>query len=413
MQFTPQPDDGVTYAAKIDKAETRIDWTQAVAGRCTTTSAGCRRFPAPGSRLREAQRASRCCARPEGEGAGAPGTVLDDRLTIACGDGAVRIVELQRAGRQADDGRGIPARHADCARHGAALSCAMPRYKLIIEYDGTPFVGWQMQDNGRRCRARSTTAIEAFCGEKRDGAGRRPHRCRRACARPGRACRSREGVATPTRCATRSTRICGRIRSRCCRPRRCADDFDARFSAMQRHYLYRIVNRRADLALERGRAWRVPRRSTPRRCTTAAQRLVGQHDFTTFRSTECQAKSPVKTLDRLDVVARGRRDPHRTRRRARSCTTRCARWSARWCWSARQMERGRSRRGARARDRAACGPVAPPEGFIWCGWIIERCTSSSWRRGIHALDAKSPYARTLRALERHRRTSAKYRRDRR
>ena len=89
---------------------------------------------------------------------------------------------------------------------------------------------------------------------------------------------------------------------------RVADDFDARFSARKRHYLYRIANRRPDLALDRLRAWRIPRRLDAEAMHAAAQRLVGKHDFTTFRSTECQAKSPVKTLDRLDVDARGRRD---------------------------------------------------------------------------------------------------------
>ena len=84
-----------------------------------------------------------------------------------------------------------------------------------------------------------------------------------------------------------------------------AGDFDARRSAVRRHYLYRIANRRPDLALERGRAWRVPRRLDAEAMHEAAQRLVGKHDFTTFRSTECQAKSPEKTLDRLDVSRAG------------------------------------------------------------------------------------------------------------
>src|SRR4029079_2590990 len=84
-----------------------------------------------------------------------------------------------------------------------------------------------------------------------------------------------------------------------------ADDFDARFSARKRHYLYRIMNRRPDLALDRLRAWRIPRRLDVDAMHAAAQRLVGKHDFTTFRSTECQAKSPVKTLDRLDVTRAG------------------------------------------------------------------------------------------------------------
>ena len=104
--------------------------------------------------------------------------------------------------------------------------------------------------------------------------------------------------------------------------------------------------------------------SMPTAMHAAAQRLVGKHDFTTFRSTECQAKSPVKTLDRLDVTRDGDEVRDRRRRRARSCTIRCARWSARWCWSATAsgaptISAARSRRATARR----CGPVAPPEGL--------------------------------------------------
>src|SRR5262249_13828178 len=84
-----------------------------------------------------------------------------------------------------------------------------------------------------------------------------------------------------------------------------ADDFDARFSATKRHYLYCIVNRRPDLAIERQRAWRIGRALDSAAMHAAAQRLLGRHDFTTFRAAECQAKSPVKTLDRLDVERDG------------------------------------------------------------------------------------------------------------
>src|SRR5207237_7506266 len=83
------------------------------------------------------------------------------------------------------------------------------------------------------------------------------------------------------------------------------DDFEARFSAIKRHYLYRITNTRANLALDIDRTWRVPRRLDADAMHQAAQRLIGKHDFTTFRDTECQAKSPEKTLDQLDVVRRG------------------------------------------------------------------------------------------------------------
>ena len=241
---------------------------------------------------------------------------------------------------------------------------AMPRYKLTIEYDGTPFVGWQVQDE------RPVGAGRADGGDR--GILRRAASRCRAPAAPMPACmrsaRSRISIlrpsARPTRCATRSTRICGRIRSRCCRPRTSPADFDARFSALRRHYLYRIVNRRADLALDRGRAWRVPRRLDVEAMHAAAQRLIGKHDFTTFRSTECQAKSPDKTLDRLDVSRDG--DEVHITPSARSFLHNQVRsmvgslvlvGDGKW--------QPRRSGGARSRPATArrCGPVAPPDGL--------------------------------------------------
>ena len=111
------------------------------------------------------------------------------------------------------------------------------------------------------------------------------------------------------------------------------DDFHARFSCIGRRYLYRIVNRRAPLALEAGRAWRVPVVLYADEMNKAAQVLVGHHDFTTFRSAHCQAESPVKTLDRLTVSAVRRDDRDRGGGALASSTTRCARWSAAWSWS--------------------------------------------------------------------------------
>jgi tRNA pseudouridine38-40 synthase len=142
-----------------------------------------------------------------------------------------------------------------------------------------------------------------------------------------------------------------------------ADDFDARFSAIKRHYLYRIVNRRADLALDVDRAWRVPRPLDTAAMHSAAQRLIGKHDFTTFRSTECQAASPVKTLDRLDITRDG--DNVHVTASARSFLQHQVRSMVgslvhvgEGKWSADDLSAALT-----ARDRAACGQVAPPHGL--------------------------------------------------
>jgi tRNA pseudouridine38-40 synthase len=142
-----------------------------------------------------------------------------------------------------------------------------------------------------------------------------------------------------------------------------ADGFDARFSARKRHYLYRIANRRPDLALERSRAWRVPRRLNVEAMHEAAQRLIGKHDFTTFRSTECQAKSPVKTLDRLEVTRDG--DEVHIETSARSFLHNQVRSMVGSLalvgdgkWSTDDLAAALA-----ARNRAACGPVAPPDGL--------------------------------------------------
>jgi tRNA pseudouridine38-40 synthase len=144
---------------------------------------------------------------------------------------------------------------------------------------------------------------------------------------------------------------------------RAAPDFDARFSAIKRHYLYRIVNRRADLTLEQNRAWRVPRPLDVQAMHASAQQLIGRHDFTTFRSTECQAKSPVKTLDRLDVARAG--EEIRITAAARSFLQHQVRSMVgslvhvgEGKWAANDLAAALA-----ARDRAACGQVAPPHGL--------------------------------------------------
>ena len=166
-------------------------------------------------------------------------------------------------------------------------------------------------------------------------------------------------------------------------------DFDARRSALRRHYLYRIVNRRPDLALDRGRAWRVPRPLDAAAMHEAAQRLVGKHDFTTFRSTECQAKSPEKTLDRLDVSRAGE-EVHITAS-ARSFLHNQVRSMVgslvlvgEGNWSADDL--------AARWPRATAPPAARwrrRRGFIWCGWTIDRGGQPKYLSNIRRYTAVS------------------------
>src|SRR5665213_165451 len=180
----------------------------------------------------------------------------------------------------------------------------MPRYKLTIEYDGAPFSGWQIQDGLLTVQGALTTAIAALTGEQTlvQGAGRTDA-----------GVHARGQVAHVDLAKDWQTDTIRDALNAHLRPHpvavlaaeRVAGDFNARTSAVQRHYLYRIVNRRVDLTVEAGRAWRVPRPLDAAAMHAAAQRLTGKHDFTTFRSTECQANSPLKTLDRLDVARDG------------------------------------------------------------------------------------------------------------
>jgi tRNA pseudouridine38-40 synthase len=238
----------------------------------------------------------------------------------------------------------------------------MPRYKLTIEYDGRPFVGWQVQDNGISVQGVLTAAVAAFCGETVhvQGAGRTDAGVH-ALGQVAHVDLTKAWDADTVRDAL----------NKCLRPHPVAvlaaepapDGFDARFSALKRHYLYRIVNRRADLALDVGRALRVPRPLDADAMHAAAQRLVGRHDFTTFRATECQAKSPEKTLDKLDVERRGE-DLH-VRASARSFLHHQVRSMVGSLilvgdgrWSADDLAAALA-----ARDRKACGPVAPSDGL--------------------------------------------------
>ena len=238
----------------------------------------------------------------------------------------------------------------------------MPRFKLLIEYDGTPFVGWQLQEGGPSVQGLIGEAIAAFSGERVTlyGAGRTDagvHALGQVAhfdlARDWRADRVRDALNAQLRPHPIAVVAAEKV----------DPAFDARFSAKRRHYLYRVVNRRADLALDRHRAWRVPRRLDAAAMHEAAQALVGRHDFTTFRAAECQAKSPVKTLDRLAADRSG--DEIRIFASARSFLHHQVRSMVgslvlvgEGKWSAEDLAAALA-----ARSRSACGPVAPPEGL--------------------------------------------------
>jgi tRNA pseudouridine38-40 synthase len=238
----------------------------------------------------------------------------------------------------------------------------MPRYKLTIEYDGSPFSGWQIQDNALTVQGAMEAAVKAMSGEdvRVHGSGRTDagvHALAQVAhcdiAKPFAPDRLRDGLNAhlrPHPIAVRAAEIV-------------PESFEARFSAIRRHYLYRIANTRANLALDMGRVWRVPRRLDAEAMHQAAQRLIGKHDFTTFRDTECQAKSPVKTLDQLDVTRDG--DAIRIMTSARSFLHSQVRsmvgslvWVGEGRWSADDLAAALA-----ARNRSACGPVAPPEGL--------------------------------------------------
>jgi tRNA pseudouridine38-40 synthase len=238
----------------------------------------------------------------------------------------------------------------------------MPRYKLLIEYDGAPFVGWQMQASGLSVQGALEAALATFCGERVSvrGAGRTDA-----------GVHALGQVAHVDLTSDWDTDTVRDALNAHLRPHpvavlaaeRVPDTFDARFSAIKRHYRYRILNRRADLTVERGRVWRVPRPLDHQSMHAAAQRLVGKHDFTTFRDSECQAKSPIKTLDQLDVARTG--DEVTVSTSARSFLHSQVRSMVGALvavgdgrWSADDLAAVLA-----TRDRTACATVAPPEGL--------------------------------------------------
>ena len=238
----------------------------------------------------------------------------------------------------------------------------MPRYKLTLEYDGSGFVGWQRQDNGPSIQQALEQAVAAFSGERVavHGAGRTDagvHALGQVAhldlARARETDVVRDAVnhhLAPAAIAVVAVEAVG-------------SDFDARRSAIERVYRYRIANRRGPLALDRGRAWRVAKPLDVAAMDGAARVLLGRHDFTSFRASECQAKSPDKTLDALTVSRDG--DDIVATARARSFLHHQVRnmvgtlkLVGEGKWTAQDVADALA-----ACDRAKAGPTAPAEGL--------------------------------------------------
>ena len=240
----------------------------------------------------------------------------------------------------------------------------MTRFRLTVEYDGRPFMGWQRQAHGPSVQQAIEEAIGAITHERvtLHAAGRTDagvhalamtaHVDIARAITPFRLVDGINAKLRPQPVAILAAEIV-------------AEDFHARFSCIGRRYLYRIVNRRAPLALDSGRAWRVPVVLHADSMHRAAQHLVGRHDFTTFRSAHCQSESPVKTLDRLtvrrlgetiEIEAAARSFLHHQVRSMVGCLELVGRGK----WSERDLKAALD-----AKDRAALGFNAPPDGLYF------------------------------------------------
>jgi len=240
----------------------------------------------------------------------------------------------------------------------------MTRWRLTIEYDGGPFMGWQRQDNGPSVQGQIEAAIARMTGERAavHGAGRTDsgvHALAMSAhadiAKPLTAHRLRDGLNALVRPDP--------IAILAAQP--AADDWHARFSCVGRRYEYRILTRRAPPAVDRGKVWHIHAPLDLEAMAAGAALLVGTHDFTTFRSVQCQSQSPVKTLERLEVIRDGERV--RVEAQARSflhhqvrSMVGCLAMVGRGQWAP-----GDIKSALDARDRAALGLNAPPEGLYF------------------------------------------------
>jgi tRNA pseudouridine38-40 synthase len=240
------------------------------------------------------------------------------------------------------------------------------RFALTVEYDGRPFMGWQRQAHGPSVQQALEEAVTAVTGEATavQAAGRTDAgvhatamRAHVDITKPIAAFRLMEALNARVRPAPVAVLDCGEV----------SDDWHARFSCTGRAYAYRLVNRRAPLTTERGLAWQIPQPLDAAAMAAAAARLVGRHDFTTFRSAHCQADSPVRTLDRLAVGREGDRlTIHAAARsflhhQVRSIVG-CLALVGMGRWSPDDVATALA-----ARDRAALGLNAPPDGLFFVG----------------------------------------------
>lgn len=238
----------------------------------------------------------------------------------------------------------------------------MPRYRLLVEYDGGPFHGFQAQGELPSVQGSLERAVKAFSGEalRLQAAGRTDAGVH-ASGQVVHIDLDKAWDAAVVRDALNAHLVPEPIAV--VEAAEAEPGFHARFSAKQRRYLYRVLNRKSPPALERGRVWHMKNPLDAEAMHAAAQRLVGHHDFTTFRDIDCQAKSPEKTLDVVTVARVGeevqlsfaaRSFLHR---QVRSMTGSLAQVGL-GKWTAADLEAA-----LEARDRAACGPVAPACGL--------------------------------------------------
>ncbi|MCI4644535.1 MAG: tRNA pseudouridine(38-40) synthase TruA [Hyphomonadaceae bacterium] len=238
----------------------------------------------------------------------------------------------------------------------------MTRYRLTIEYDGRPFLGWQRQADGPSVQAALERAAEALDGApvRVHGAGRTDtgvHALGQVAHMDLQTRREVDTVADALNYHLRPDPVA--VLS----VEEVTEDFHARFSATARHYRFIIVNRRADLTVSKGLAWRVAQPLDVEAMHAGAQHLVGHHDFTTFRDAQCQAKSPLRTLgaiavrrveDRVEIICSARAFLHRQVRSMVGSLVEVGRGRQEPGWIAEILA---------AADRSACGPVAPPDGL--------------------------------------------------